>query len=269
MVLLWILVAGCIVVSAGLFMSAQNVKKQVAEAEAQKAGLQKELDDAQARKAALEAELARAKSDLREQANETKALKKKRWDEKKSVPAQAAAPSIEPAVDTARIERQWREAVTELDAQKARAAGLEQALASAQQKLVAAERSATEATSHDEAAALREQLAAEKQRAVADQKGVLDMRRKIEWYRRIYVVQQKELEKEQDKTAHVRQRFLDLCVDVVSLQKLVPNAVPKSLAGEHDVREVERLKQEQAAYRAAQEQQDEQDNKAAAAPTLQ
>lgn len=223
-----------------------ETRRKVQEVQALRDETQKLIDAAEAKKRALEVELGELKTELRDSKDENKALRKKRYDEKKPAQAQAA-PSTEPAsssTDTLRLEKQWRDAVTALDAEKARAQTAEAELAETKRRLAAAE----ERVNDDGGlAAVKAELASERRRVQTDEKAVQDMRRKIEWYRRIYIVQQKELEKEQDKTAHVRQRFLDLCVELVELQKRVAGKAKV------DTAEVERLQKEQAEYRAAQE----------------
>ena len=243
--LLGVLFALTVATAVMVFLSAARARAQARSLETLKHEIEAQLAAAEKKKQELQSELASMKTDLREQKDENKALKKKRFDEKKPVPAQATAPSTEPET-ILRLEKQWRDAVTELDAEKQRATALAIDLAATQQKLAAFER-AQSAPVKDDAAPLRAELDAVKKRAGDQEKSVTDMRRKIEWYRRIYIVQQKEMEKEQDKTAHIRQRFLDLCADVVKLQQRVP-----SLRGEQGTREVERMRQEQAAYEAAQ-----------------
>ena len=244
-------------------MASATAKKKADEVTAIKVQLERDVEDALKRKASLEQELQQLKQDLRGTKDENKSLKKKRFDEKKSIPATTpelveaaatttttpAAPSTD-SVERARLEKQWDDAFVELTALKAKNSTLERELADVQQK--ATSRGASSDSDKQVIASLRDQIAVEKKRVGAEEKAIMDMRRKVEWHRRIYLVQQKELEKEQDKTAHIRQRFLDVCVDVVGLQKLT-NAVAPSLASEQSLREVERLQTEQSAYKAAQE----------------
>ncbi len=262
-VILSVLVVVAALAAVFSMMASAAAKKKADEVIAIKVQLERDVEEALKRKAALEQELQQLKHDLRDTKDENKALKKKRYEEKKSPPpaaapvvmetttSQAAAPSTNDAAERARLEKQWADAFAELTALKAKNATLEKELADVQQK--AASRTAASESDKQTIAALREQIAVEKKRVGAEEKVIMDMRRKVEWHRRIHLVQQKELEKEQDKTAHIRQRFLDVCVDVVGLQKLLPNAVAPSLASEHSLREVERLQQEQTAYKAAQE----------------
>ncbi len=257
MTIVWILLALAVAGMVFAFWSLGQVKKRVAEVQALRDETQRKVDEAEAKKKALEHDLAQLKTDLRDQKDENKSLKKARFESKKvTAPAQTTTTAVVAASSTEteqRLEKQWRETVIALDAEKARAATLDAEVATLRTKAAALEAQLATAKGKDEIAAIRTQLDAAKLRAASDEKAVMDMRRKIEWYRRIYLVHQKELEKEQDKTAHVRQRFLDLCVDVVTLQKQLPNAQATNVQRE----EIDRMKREQAAYHAEQEKKDD------------
>lgn len=102
---------------------------------------------------------------------------------------------------------------------------------------------------------LRTQLAAEKQRIGAEAKVVTDMRRKVEWHRRIHLVQRGEMEKMEDKMAHVRARYLELCGDYVRLTKAVPNPerLQSQVLSPEGQKELAAMQAEQTEYQQAQE----------------
>jgi len=212
------------------FMSLGTSRAALAESQSQVAMLHKQLADRSSSNAHHAVELKRAKAEARENRDELKALKKKRFDDKKPVA---------PVVDERAIEldRAWRKAEEDKNALLSRVALLENELMGA--RLAAAKpapRVVEEAPKPAVAVAAPVKTAPE-----IDPRFHAELRRKNEWYRRIYIVHQKELELERDKTAHVRKKFLDVCRDVVALEQIVGSG------------EINRMKTEQAAYQTNQE----------------
>jgi hypothetical protein len=214
-------------------------KKSQAETLAHARTLQNELDAVKAKQAQLAKEAQDSKLEARAERDALKALKKKRYDERKPSAPETPVPDLK-AIE---LERAWRLAEEErklaLEAKhtaEARALVLEKEVAA----LKTPKAPATEARTTEVKAAEQKPVTVREAPAI-DPKVVMDLRRKLEWYRRIYLVQQKEIALEKDKTAHVRKRFLDACNDVVVLQQLAGNV------------DIDRLKREQAAYQATQD----------------
>lgn len=271
MVPFFILIAAAGVFAAWFgFSSAQASTKKWEDASARlresEEAARKSADKAQK----LADELQAAKTQAREALHEVKAQKKKNWDSRQTVrsvadtlvadastvsatPAAAvvtAASLVTPeAADVRALEKQLRTAEHALADARSQVAQLEQAklAAAAQTEDLHKKLAGFEQKSRAEADALRVQLTAEKQRVGAEAKAILDMRRKVEWHRRVHVLDQKEVELAADKMAHLRERFLSLCAENIALLKAV-NA-PEQAQGQLTA-EMARVQADQTKYQA-------------------
>ncbi len=217
-----------------------GARKALAEAEKRWADTTRKLEALHSKHSATEAELHTTRQELREQRDVHKALKKKRWDDRK--PSAATTAVAPPDDNHLELDRAWRkaeearsEAVAQVTLLEARIATLEGELEGIAKRAAVAPAPSPVVPSPREAK--------DDEREAKDAKQIADLRRKLEWHRRIHLVQQKELELERDKTAHVRKRFLEVCGELVRVRK--PDADTQQ--------EIERLSREQAAYQAAEE----------------
>ncbi len=257
LMLIGLLLAAAVVVAFVAFSMGAEAKTRLADALAQLAAVRRDLDEKAKHEAHARAELSEVKQALRAEKDALKALKKKAY-EAKSAPATpyvapiaaAIAPSPVPQVDDPKDEllEQVRELDRRYHVQSEQFAKAEAALKQAQNdtKALQAKLELSE-KAKGEIASLRQALDGEKQRVGAEANLLLEMRRKVEWYRRIHLVQKSEIQIEKDRAAHVRQRFIEIAMALVRATQQPLSAGLQA--------ELDRIKREEAAYQSVQEKQ--------------
>jgi|GEM_PF-4026074 len=220
----------------------------------------------------LETELWQVKNELKDCKIELKETKRKNWASKQVQLTEEKKPSVldsnvvaktDPRSDEhtqtiAQLESKIISLKTDLSTMGEQNTQYQQQLKNTQAELDAFNKTAQDkqVQSQSRIRQLTEQLEIEKKRIGAEASSLIKMKRKVEDFRRIFLVQKNEFGIQKDKLAHIRRRYLQLCSEYVKLLKIKTHLVvgaqpaPTCVDFKLDAQEIERLEQEERVYQA-------------------